>query len=93
MERSRPKAVRHMSRAGMAFLKPFLLDFEISFINIDANDPEWEIVDRLWNVLIFRPDIATDIEAACRGADIRMDTIADLLRAAIEAADWPEGLW
>ena len=69
------------------------MEYEISYIHIDANDPELEMVSRLWNVLIFRPDIASFVEEACRGGDILLIPFADLLREAIDAADFPKGIW
>lgn len=98
MERNAPEAVDLLTETDVRVLKQYLraechMDSEINFIHIDANDPEREIVDRLWNVLTFRPDVASGVEQRCRGKSINMIPFADLLRKAIEAADWPEDLW
>ena len=98
MEKNAQKAVMSMSKTDILLLKQSLLsefhmDSELSFINIDANDPEREIVARLWNVLIFRPDVVSRVEQLCRGKDILLQPFANLLQEAIEAAEWPQDLW
>ena len=101
MEKNASKAVKSMSKTDILLLKGHLLSkchmhSEFSFINIDANDPECEIVDRLWNILIFRPDVASKVEHLCRGGDggdIKLPTFANLLQKAIDAGDWPQDLW
>ena len=96
MTENASEAVKLMSKDGVRNLRRHLLGeihMEFSFINIDANDRESEIVDRLWNTLIFRPDMASRVEQLCRGRDIKLEPFADLLREAIDAGDWPQDLW
>ena len=98
MEKNAQTAVEMMTKTGISALRRHLLSefdmrSEFSFINIDANDPVWQIVDRLWKTLIFRPDVASRVEQLCRGPDILLQPFADLLREAIDAGDWPQDLW
>lgn len=83
----------HVRALRRLLLAREVLQLEFSFVDVDANDPERDIIARLWNVLTFRPDASHTVERLCRSDEIGVDAFADLLREASDAADWSEHFW
>ena len=83
----------HLQRLRRHLHQENEMDFEFFYIRIDADEAEREVVARLWRVLMFRPDVARRVRQLCQSKELMLQPFADLLRRAIDAADWPEDFW
>ena len=59
----------------------------------NASAADYEVAGRFWDAMLFRPDMAPKVLELMLSEDLLLLGAAEKLQEAIEAADWPQGMW